>query len=268
MRLNSASSKEKMRDCRPSVRPPQRRSLLRIRATWPCRSPCRGSRTALGCFCHLPSNLQSLHTRPTLHLWRPHPPLCWLQSQVRRQTASRMTVDMTAPRLLHTLASRSCSDPSNLEPSVRYAAPSSSRFKGKVGALHVVRTFHHQLSGRPKSCGGCAMTSPDIMGQERRSSWACFSWCYHVRCTPSSLVVRPSCPRHSVWMGPVHADRWLTGPHPDPDGFHLEHVARIAMGDKGGTGYLDHVQNEIFRELGLASSADFALFWYTVGSLE
>ena len=40
------------------------------------------------------------------------------------------------------------------------------------------------------------------------------------------------------------------------------------MGDKGGTGYLDHVQNEIFRELGLASSADFALFWYTVGSLE
>ena len=55
--------------------------------------------------------------------------------------------------------------------------------------------------------------------------------------------------------------RWLTGPHPDPDGFHLKHVARIARGDEGGKGYLDHVREMVFSKIGLAHLADFALFW-------
>ena len=56
--------------------------------------------------------------------------------------------------------------------------------------------------------------------------------------------------------------RWLTGAHPDPDGFTLELVARIASGDKGGKGHLNHVREKIFAPLGLDDEkADFALFW-------
>ena len=55
--------------------------------------------------------------------------------------------------------------------------------------------------------------------------------------------------------------RWLSGPHPDPDGFHLEHIARIARGDEGGKGYLNFVRETVFAKVGLEAEADFALFW-------
>ena len=56
--------------------------------------------------------------------------------------------------------------------------------------------------------------------------------------------------------------RWLSGPHPDPDGFHLALVANM-IGDCGHTnlGHFSHVRRMIFEPLGLADEADFALFW-------
>ena len=49
--------------------------------------------------------------------------------------------------------------------------------------------------------------------------------------------------------------------HPDPDGFHLELIARIARGGDGGNGHLDYIRSSLFEPLGLAQEADFALFW-------